>query len=175
MVVLALYGWVATGLPVAGVDARPRDQVEARQPQRIHVKANKVIADLDGGEARFMGNVRVTQGSTTVTSDQMDVFYKNDDDNKSETEVKATIKKIVATGNVKIHLEDLTAFTDKAEYVAETEILTMTGSNSRVISGENSISGSMFIVSRADGEIIVEGSEQDQIQAVIFPGQTGLF
>ena len=72
-------------------------------------------------------------------------------------------------------MEDLIAFTDEAVYITKTETLTMSGSNSRVISGENSITGSMFIVSRANGNIIVEGSDQHQVQAVLYPGETSLF
>ena len=170
-----LIGWIFAGLPASTGMARPREPVQVEESQRIHIKADKVVADLDGGEARFIGNVRITQGLTTVTSDKMDVYYKDVDNKNKNNEVKNSVRKIIATGNVKIHMEDLIAFTDEAIYITKTETLTMSGSNSRVISGENSIAGSMFIVSRANGNIIVEGSSQDQVQAVLYPGETSLF
>jgi lipopolysaccharide export system protein LptA len=175
VVIFGLIGWITAGLPASIGMARPRESVQVEQSQRIHIKADKVIADLDGGNARFMGNVRVTRGLTTVTSDQMNVYYKDAENKNKNGEVKSSLRKIIATGNVKIHMEDLIAFTDEAVYITETETLTMSGSNSRVISGENSITGSRFIVSRANGNIVVEGNNQDQVQAVLYPGETSLF
>ena len=89
--------------------------------------------------------------------------------------VKNSIKKIIATGDVKIRTEDLIAFTEEAVYETKTGTLTMTGTNSRVLSGKNSITGSTFIVSRENGDLIVEGSRQDRVQAVLFPGEKSLF
>jgi lipopolysaccharide export system protein LptA len=170
-----LIGWIAAGLSASTGMARPREPVQVAESQRIHITADKVIADLEGGEARFVGNVRITQGLTTVTSNRMNVYYKDVDSKNKNGEVKNSVYKIIATGNVRIHMEDLIAFTDEAVYITKTETLTLSGSNSRVISGENSITGSMFIVSRANGNIIVEGSNQDQVQAVLYPGETSLF
>lgn len=175
VVMFGLIGWITAGLPASTGMARPREQVQVEESQKIHIRADKVIADLDGGEARFVGNVRVTRGQTAVTSDKMDVYYKDVDNKNENSEVKNSVRKIIATGNVKIHMEDLIAFTDEAIYITKTETLTLSGSNSRVISGENSISGSTFIVSRANGNIIVEGSKQVQVQAVLYPGETSLF
>jgi lipopolysaccharide export system protein LptA len=170
-----LIGWIAAGLPASTGMARPREPVQVEESQKIHIKADKVIADLDGGEAIFVGNVRITRGLTKVTSDRMYVYYKDIDNKNKNGEVKNSIRKIIATGNVKIHTEDMIAFTDEAVYITKTETLTMSGSNSRVISGDNSITGSTFIVSRANGNIIVEGSNHDQVQAVLFPGEKNLF
>ena len=175
VLMFGLVGWIAAGLPPSTGMARPREPFQVEKPQKFHIKADKVIIDLDGGEAKFIGNVRITRGRTTITSDLMNVYYKDIDNENSKGEVKDSIRKIIATGNVKIHMEDLIAFTDEAVYITKTETLTLSGSNSRVISGENSITGSTFIVSRSSGSFTVEGSNQDQVQTVLFPGEKSLF
>ena len=143
--------------------------------EKIHIKADRVIADLEGGEAEFVGNVRVSQGLSTVTADRMNIYYVDTDQKKKDSTIEQSIRKIIATGNVKINLEDMIALADEAVYVADTKTLTLSGSNSKVISGENSITGSTFIMSRTNGNVIVEGSTRQQVQAVFFSGEKGLF
>jgi lipopolysaccharide export system protein LptA len=167
--------WIAGLIPTTLSMAQTSQPAPVANPEKIHIKADQVIADIEGGEAEFVGNVRVTQGSSTVTADRMNVFYRDVDFKKEGTAVKQSIQKIIATGNVKINLEDMIAVTDEAVYVAKTKTLTLSGSNSKVISGENSISGFTFIMSRADGNVIVEGSTQQRVQAVLFAGEKGLF
>lgn len=170
-----LTAWI-TGIHTATISmAQTSQPAPVESSEKIHIKADQVIADLEGGEAEFVGNVRVTQGPSSVTADRMNVFYRDIDYKKEDSKIKQSIQKIIATGNVKINLEDMIALTDEAIYVAETKTLTLSGSNSRVISGENSIAGSTFIMSRTDGNVVVEGSTEQRVVAVFFTGEKGLF
>jgi len=173
--ILGLTAWTAGIHPATISMAQTSQPATVDNSEKIHITADQVIADLEGGEAEFVGNVRVTQGLSTVTADRMNVFYRDIDYKKEGSTIKQSIQKIIATGNVKINLKDMIAFTDQAVYVAETRTLTLSGSNSRVISGENSITGSTFVMSRTDGNVIVEGSTQHRVQAVFFAGEKGLF
>ena len=143
--------------------------------EEIHIKADKIIADLDKREMDLLGNVRVTQQKTTVTADKMKVYYQDSNSQKTEKSIQGAISKIIATGNVTIEMDKMVAVTDEATYIKESDILTLSGANSRLSSGPNSITGSKIIFSRAKGKLIVEGSAQNQVEALIYTGKTDLF
>jgi lipopolysaccharide export system protein LptA len=67
------------------------------------------------------------------------------------------------------------ALTDEAVWMVKSELLTLTGINSRVISGANSISGYKFVLSQSKGSLIVESSSRDQVEAVFFTGGKSVF
>jgi len=48
--------------------------------------------------------------------------------------------------------------------------ITMTGENSKVISGKNSISGTKIILYRNDGRIKVLGGKKKRVEATFFSG-----
>ncbi|MDM8523086.1 lipopolysaccharide transport periplasmic protein LptA [Desulfococcaceae bacterium HSG8] len=134
--------------------------------ERINVSAETLVSDSQSKCAEFIGNVRVTQGNTVITSDKLRIFYKE----KSET----GIKKIVADGNVKIKFDDKTAETNQAVYTTDDEILILSGDGSKVTTGKDSVSGSKIILYRAEGRVKVEGNSDKPVEAVIYPGDKGI-
>ena len=56
---------------------------------------------------------------------------------------------------------------DRAEYDPATDILTLIGENSRVTSGQNSVTGSKIIINRRDGTSVAESSGTDRVKAVL--------
>ena len=143
--------------------------------QEIHIKADKIIADLDKREMELLGNVRVNQQKTTVTADKMKVYYKDSNSQKTEKSIQGAISKIIANGNVTIEMDKMVAVADEAIYIRDPEILTLSGANSRLSSGTNSITGSKIIFFRTKGQLIVESSDQDQVKALIYTGKSDLF
>lgn len=143
--------------------------------EEIHIKADKIIADLDKREMELLGNVRVTQQKTIVTAAKMKVYYRDSNSQKTEKSIRGAISKIIANGNVTIEMDKIVAVTDEATYIKDPETLTLSGANSRLSSGPNSITGSKIIFFRAEGKLIVEGSAQDQVKALIYAGKTDLF
>ena len=143
--------------------------------EEIHIKADKIIADLDKREMELLGNVRVTQQKTTATADKMKVYYQDSNSQKTEKSIRGAISKIIANGNVTIEMDKIVAVADEAIYVKDSEVLTLSGANSRLSSGPNSITGSKIIFFRAKSKLIVEGSAQDQVKALIYAGKTDLF
>lgn len=159
--------------PVNIADAQTNK--EEIQNKEIHIKADKIIADLDNRETELLGNVQVTQQNTSVTADRMKVYYRDSNSQKTEKSIQGAITKIVANGNVIITMDNMAAAADEAVYIKDSEILTLSGANSRLSSGPNSITGSKIIFFRANAKLIVEGSAQNQVKALIYAGKTDLF
>ena len=143
--------------------------------KEIHIKADKIIADLDKREMELLGNVRVTQQETIATADKMKVYYQDSNSQKTEESIRGAISKIIAKGNVIIEMDKIVAVADEAIYVKDPEVLTLSGANSSLSSGPNSITGSKIIFFRSKSKLIVEGSTQYQVKALIYTVKSDLF
>jgi lipopolysaccharide transport protein LptA len=165
-----------TGItPVTDSIAGAQTAGDDKAGKEIHFKADRVIADLEANEAELLGNVRVSQDKTVITAKRMKIYYRDLKNEKSDSAIQQSIRKIIASGNVKISFDDMTALTEKAVYITGSEVLTLSGTNSKVISGPNSITGSKITFFRTNAKMIVEGSAQQQIQAVFVAGGKGSF
>lgn len=178
MVVLVTFGLMGffAGLPatVPGAESPPQ-AVFFKANQEIHIRADEVIAHLDSGETRFVGNVKISQGQTVVTAERMNVYYHKTQGDIRNLNLKGSIYKIVASGKVRINYENIVALTDEAVYMADTKSLTLSGKDSKVFSGANSVTGPKFILSLKSGSLVIEGSGQEQVRALIIPGEADLF
>jgi len=136
----------------------------------IIITAEQLDSDNKAKFAEFIGNVKATQADFVITSDRLRIYYKgellNTEKKGSDEEV---LKKIVASGNVKITTDQYIAKTEKLEYdLASMEIM-LTGENSTVIDRKkNSITGSKIILYRRDGRVKVLGSKKKRIKAEFF-------
>ena len=147
------------------------DQPQTGQPDNepIQIVADQLISYNDDKYAEFVGNVKVTQGEFTITSDKLRIYYQGElleDEKKGGDE--ELLKKIIATGNVKISSEQYNAETDKAEYDTAEKTVILSGENSKVISGKNSISGSKITLNQKSGQVKVESSGAKRIKAEFF-------
>ena len=155
----------ATGKPKAGAsDTKPEDTP-------IIITAEQLESDNKAKFAEFNGNVKVTTADFVITSDKLRIYYKGE---LLETEKKGNdeemLKKIVATGNVKITSDQYNAKTEKLEYDTATMTIILTGENSTVFSGKNSIIGSKIILYQKDGRVKVLGSKNKRIKAEFYSG-----
>jgi len=141
----------------------------------IHIKADNAVTDLDAGETEFLGNVRVSQDKTVVTAERMKVYYRDLKYENNNPLIQESIKKIIAKNNVTISFDNITAMSEEAIYFTDSKILTLSGINSKVISGPNSITGSKFTFFQTSGDLIVEGSKQHPVQVLFFSGEKGFF
>jgi lipopolysaccharide transport protein LptA len=153
----------ATGKPKAeGSDTKPEDTP-------IIITAEQLESDNKAKFAEFIGNVKVTTADFVITSDKLRIYYKGE---LLETEKKGNdeemLKKIVATGNVKITSDQYNAKTEKLEYDTATMTIILTGENSTVFSGKNSIIGSKIILYQKDGRVRVLGSKNKRIKAEFY-------
>lgn len=155
---MAIAAWAADDAKVTKAESEP-----------IQIVADELISFNDKKYADFIGNVKVTQGEFTITSDKLRIHYRGElleaENKKNEEDI---IEKIVATGNVTITSEQYKALADKAEYDTATKTVVLSGENAKVISGKNSISGSVIRLNQQSGQVRVEGSATKRIKAEFF-------
>ncbi|MDX2500982.1 MAG: LptA/OstA family protein [Deltaproteobacteria bacterium] len=164
---------VAALMPIA---ARAADDSKTAQADNepIQIVADELISFNEEKYAEFIGNVIVTQGEFKITSDKLRIYYRGEilGAEKKESEKKESkedvIKKIIATGNVTITSEQYEAQADKAEYDTATMTVVLSGENSKVVSGKNSISGSVIRLNQKSGQVKVESSATKRIKAEFF-------
>ena len=144
--------------------------VKKNKNNQIRIMADKLFAEVDAGVIEFVGNVKATHAETVITADHLIIFY-DPDAIKSQTNTlkNESIEKIIATGHVKIIYEDIIAETDKADYIMKSEVLVLTGKQSKVTQGGHSITGAKFTLQRLDGKLTAESSEENRVKAVIQP------
>lgn len=112
-------------------------------------------------KATFNGNVKVTQGDTTMLCKSLEVFYEQD----SPGAMKAAqpgpggsqqISKLNASGGVKVTQKDQIATGDTAHFDMRANTVTLTG-NVTVIQGKNIMKGDRLVVDMTSGVSRVEG------------------
>ncbi len=145
------------------------------EKDRIHITADTLISESEAGLAEFIGNVRAVQERTVITADSLKIYYKQGVKSKQNASTgEGFIEKIVAAGNVKITFDNKVAITQQAIYQTETRILILSGANSKVISGNDSISGEKITYYRTDERIKVESGPERRVEAFFSSGGKGL-
>jgi lipopolysaccharide export system protein LptA len=165
--------WLATIALVAAAAlfanaTRAADEPETGQPDNepIQIVADKLISYNDDKYAEFIGNVKVTQADFTITSDKLRIYYQGELlQNEKKDSDEDLLKKIIATGNVKINSEQYQAEADKAEYDTTAKTVVLSGENAKVISGKNSITGAIITLNQESGQVKVESSGTKRIKA----------
>jgi lipopolysaccharide export system protein LptA len=172
---MLVAGPVAPSSGYADEKPSDTDTHNLAKDQKIHITADKLILDNDADYAEFIGNVRATQEDTVITADRLKIFVKANTSHKDPPVIgEESITKLVADGNVKINFDNRVAVTPKAVYNTEIGVLVLSGNNSRIVSGENSISGEKITIYRATGRINVESGGEKRVEAVFFSGKKGL-
>ena len=159
----------------AFADDTTPDQNRHNADQKLHITSDSLMTDNEAKYAEFIGNVRATQGPNIITSDKLKVYFKeamNNTENLVASE--ESIQKLVATGNVTINFDNKVAVAQKAVYITDTRVLVLTGTDSKITSGKDSISGEKITLFRADGRINVERGAGKRVEAMFFSGQKGL-
>jgi lipopolysaccharide transport protein LptA len=137
----------------------------AKEP--IEITADRLVSNNNEKWADFLGSVKAVQGKFTMTSDALRVHYSGDLMNppKDQT-MRSSVERFVAKGRVHIVTDQYTTDSQQAEYVQATDVLTLTGPNSRVVSGGNTITGPKIVLQRAEGKAVVEGAGTERVKAV---------
>ena len=142
-----------------------------QQETPIEISADKLITNSEEQYAEFIGNVKAIQGNFVITSGVLRIYYEGDLVNtgaKASGSEQESLKKIVATENVKIVSDRYTATSDRAEYDAVTDIIILSGTDATVVSGKNSISGNKITLNQKSGEVKVEGGPKKRVKAVFY-------
>jgi len=163
---------VFSGAVFAAAESKTAAAENKPEDVPILITADQLISNNEEKYAEFIGNVKATQADFVITSDTLRIYYEGD---LLETEAQTDqnddmLKKIVATGNVKIRSDQYNADTENAEYDTQTLTIILTGENSRVFSGKSSITGSKIILHRKDGRFKVLGDKKTRVEATIYSG-----
>ncbi len=78
----------------------------------IYINSDSLVVKIENSTATFLDNVKVKQGSYTLTTDKLIVYYRK---NKSSSD-QASISKIDAVNNVKIKTQQEEIHSDTANY-----------------------------------------------------------
>lgn len=149
----------------------PKAETSDAKPENtpIIITAEQLDSDNKAKFAEFIGNVKAIQADFVITSDKLRIYYRGEllNTEKKGNDEEA-LKKIVATGNVTITSDQFIAKTETLEYDTASMTIILTGENSTVINGKNSLTGSKIILYQKDGRVKVLGSKNKRIKAEFF-------
>lgn len=159
----------------AFADDTPSDRKSNDADKNIYITSDSMISDNNTNYAEFIGNVKAVQGSNTLVADRLKIFFQKDLKNTENLAAdQDSVAKIVANGNVIIHFDNKVAVAEQAVYITETKVLVLSGSNSKITSGNDSISGEKITLYRENGQINVESGAEKRVNAVFRSGKKGL-
>jgi lipopolysaccharide export system protein LptA len=171
-----LYALITIALIAGIADAAGESKTAATENKTedvpIIITADQLISNNEEKYAEFIGNVKAAQADFVMTSDTLRIYYEGDLLNKEEknNQDDETLKKIVASGDVKIRSDQYNADTENAEYDTKTMIIILSGENSKVFSEKSSITGSKIVLNRKTGRFKVLGGKKERVEATIFSG-----
>lgn len=155
--------------PLVFAEDQPKEKDENQMGEQIQIVADKLITHNEEKYAEFIGDVQARQGDFTINSEHLRIYYKDNLDSlKNQTGSQELIKRIVASGNVKISSDQYIAESELVEYDLESTVLVLKGENSTIKNGNNVITGSKITVYRKDEKIMVERSTEKRVKAVFY-------
>jgi lipopolysaccharide transport protein LptA len=168
---IALVATAALITGAAFAADNPKAEISDAKPENtpIIITAEQLDSDNKAKFAEFIGNVKAIQADFVITSDKLRIYYRGEllNTEKKGNDEEA-LKKIVATGNVTITSDQFIAKTETLEYDTASMTIILTGENSTVINGKNSLTGSKIILYQKDGRVKVLGSKNKRIKAEFF-------
>jgi lipopolysaccharide export system protein LptA len=170
---LLLMCWPSFRL-VADTDS-PNPPADAIEGKRIDITAQRLISDSANNNAEFVGDVRLRQGDTVITADSLKLFFGSESKTENASPAQS-LEKLVATGNVEIKFDNRLAVAQQAVYITAQRVLTLTGPEATITSGDNTISGDTITFYRDSGRFTVEGGpNKGRVKAIILnPEDSGL-
>jgi lipopolysaccharide export system protein LptA len=150
--------------------------VRAEEKQNAAPAANPMVIQSNTLEMNdvekivtFTGDVHAKRDDFTIACEKMVVFYDKAPSPDRSEEFNSKIKRIVATGKVRIdRAEGGTATAEKGEYFQDEEKLVLTG-RPVVKQGNDFVEGNQITLFLRENRSVVEGSENQRVKAIIFP------
>ena len=166
-IILAALGLCTPSAPWAAGLFSAGGSADSKAP--IEIVSDRLVANNAEKWADFLGAVTATQGKFSMTSDALRIHYEGDlMGPPKDKSAQNLITKLVATGRVHIATDQYTADAERAEYVPATDVLTLSGENSKVVSGKNTLTGSKIVLNRSEGKALVESTGAERVKAVFF-------
>ena len=166
-IIAAAFIWT---LQIAAATERADQAVKNSEAKKIRITADKLIVRVDAAEIDFIGNVKAMQAGAVITADRLKIIYNPDTVSNKDGALKTeTIRKIMASGRVKIETEDILAEAEIAEYTIKSAVLVLTGDPSRVTRDGHLITGPKFTLQQSKGTITVESRGERRVKAIFQP------
>lgn len=167
---------LALSLVAAGsVGAATMPMASGDQP--IHVVADSLEVDNKTQVANFIGKVKAVQGDVKITCDKLSVFYDQKGEARPKAEGEASqgvldgggkVRKVVASGHVKVVQQDRIAVGRQATYWAGGRKMLLEG-QATVWRGKNQISGEKITVFLDQDRAVVHGKPGKRVSVTINP------
>ena len=145
------------------------------QPMPVEIEADRMESRQEEKGVFFAGNVEARQGELILQADEMMVYYVNDAPPsgnlpQQDDTLKQRIKKLNASGNIRIQNQGWTATGNSMEYY-EIERKVILEGDAKVWQKNNLISGQKVIVYLDEGKSIIErGTENgERVKAFFYP------
>lgn len=142
--------------------------------QPIEITSDRLVSDNSTHTAEFSGNVTAIQGGTKITADRL-ILYYGGRNRETQTQTMNNIEKIEALGHVRMLFDNRVAVSEQAVYTTKDRKLIFTGPSSKIIDGQDEVTGGKIIFDRNSNKVTIgKGNQDDQVKAIIRSNQRGL-
>jgi lipopolysaccharide export system protein LptA len=121
----------------------------------INIEADRMVSREQDNSVVFTGNVDARQGEVVIRTDEMTVYYHQDND-KGVQEGSSRVKKLICIGNVQISQDDWLGTGKRMDYFAEDRKVILSG-DAKAWQGQNMVAGKTITYYLDEGRSIVEG------------------
>lgn len=174
LVIALMLLTVNTGLSHAADKTAAGNRSAAEKQVPIQITADQLISDNNEKYAEFIGNVNAVQGDWVINSDRLRIYFASGGRDQTGA-AQGSFRQIVASGNVRIKFDNKVAVTERAVYTRNTDVLVLSGANSKVVEGRSSIVGEKITVDRGKGKTSVEGGKDGtQVSVKFFTSEQSL-
>lgn len=147
------------------------DAEPAKNPQPIHIEANRMESLQEKNTVIFTGKVEARQGDVIIQADIMRVYYSEEGDNGKEVSLGLQkVKKLIAEGHVTVIQEGWIATGDNVEYFGDIRKVILTG-NAKIYQDNNMVTGDSVTLFLDEGRSIVKKDSENgnRIKMFIYP------
>jgi lipopolysaccharide export system protein LptA len=127
----------------------------AENPQvPIHIEADRMVSQEQDNSVIFTGNVDARQGDLLIRTDEMTVYYIQDD-STSGNKAASEVHKLICRGNVQISQGDWLGTGNRMDYYARDRKVILSG-DAKGWQGQNMVTGKTITYFLDEGRSIVE-------------------
>ncbi len=147
----------------AQVSGKAFEGFQGNSKDPVQIEADKLEVLDTQSKAIFLGNVKVRQGSSLITTSKLTVHYQKGSDGG-----QGDMKKLVMSGGLVVTSKQNTVTADRGTYNVKTEIVVLTGKV--VISqGKNIAKGDKLIANLKTNKATLSGG---RVKSIFTPGST---
>ena len=125
----------------------------------IQIEADRMVSREQDNSVVFMGNVDARQGDLLIRSDEMTVFYEQQEDTGAPAgSGSAKVEKLICTGNVQISQGNWLGTGRKMDYYAGDRKVILSG-DAKAWQGQNMVTGRTITYYLDEGRSVVESPD----------------